>query len=978
MYQDHTLSSFFVRLSVAATDSPQTSNPLRAQYLQVKRSCPDAILFFRLGDFYELFDEDAEIASRELEIALTKRDFGRGARSPMAGVPHHAAESYIARLVNKGYRVAVCDQVSDPALSKGLVEREIVRMVTPGTVVDPAMLAAKRNNFLAAAVVGRSAAGLAYVDITTGEFAVTQFSAAEPELAVQQELARIGPAELLVESDGVPSFNPALRRAVLHLPHVSPVSSPGRSAPRTGETPVVQASPALGTDADADGSGLPRWAEGIRESVRHITPYEARYFQEESARERLLRHFEVASLEGFGCAHLPLAIRAAGALLAYVEETQRGVLEHLTSLETYSTERFMVLDPHTRRNLELFQSGRNGGEQGSLLWVLDQTQTPMGGRLLRRWLSQPLLDAGALNARLDLVEAGLRDVPLRAKLRSYLDRVGDLERLANRCIQRIATPRDLVHLANGLHAVAELQTSHSANEFAAKSLRPDYQQERAALAGGESALSGDFNRRIGDVLAALDAVPEAEALIRMTLVDEPPATITEGGLIRAGFHQELDEMLAASRDGRQWMTDLERRERERTSINNLKVGYNKVFGYFLEVSNSQLSRVPDDYIRKQTLSTGERFITPDLKEYEALILNAQEKSTKLEQELFVQLRADLAIQYAERILVTARALAELDVALGLASVAEHWNYCRPQINDGTTIHIVAGRHPVVEQAQPEPFVPNDTQLSLEEQQILLLTGPNMAGKSTYLRQVALIVLLAQIGSFVPAEAASIGLVDRIFTRIGAQDDLATGQSTFMVEMVETANILHHATPRSLVILDEIGRGTSTYDGLAIARAVIEYLHNNRRCGARTLFATHYHELVEVAQLFPHVHPCTVAVTEEGGRVVFLRKIIPGGADRSYGIHVAQLAGIPRQVIHRAEEILEELEKKGAERVRRKAMKEMTATPALQLMLFGSEREPNNPIIEELKTIAIEEMTPLEAIGKLYELQQRARRDSPSG
>ncbi len=930
---------------MAATDSPQTYSPLRAQYLQVKRSCPDAILFFRLGDFYELFDEDAEIASRELEIALTKRDFGRGERSPMAGVPHQSVESYIARLVNKGYRVAVCDQVSDPALSKGLVEREVVRMVTPGTVVDPAMLAAKRNNFLAAAVVGRSAAGLAYVDITTGEFAVTQFSAAEPELAVQQELARIGPAELLVESSGVPSFHPALRRAAPPLPVGKPAVRP----------PV---------DADDDGSGLPRWAEGIRESVRHITPYEARFFQEESSRERLLKHFEVASLEGFGCAHLPLAIRAAGALLAYVEETQRGVLEHLTSLETYSTERFMVLDQHTRRNLELFQSGRSGGEQGSLLAVLDQTQTPMGGRLLRRWLSQPLLDVDALNARLDLVEVGLRDVPLRVKLRSSLDRVGDLERLANRCIQRIATPRDLMHLANGLHAVAELQAGVGVPQDPASAAR-----DGGATKDGAAA--------IAERLAALDAVPEAEALIRITLVDEPPAIITEGGLIRAGLHQELDEMLAASRDGRQWMTDLERRERERTGINNLKVGYNKVFGYFLEISNSQLSRVPGDYIRKQTLSTGERFITPDLKEYEALILNAHEKSTKLEQELFVQLRADLAIQYAERILATARALAELDVGLGLASVAERWNYCRPQINDGTTMHIVAGRHPVVEQAQVEtPFVPNDTNLSLEEQQILLLTGPNMAGKSTYLRQVALIVLMAQIGSFVPAEAASIGLVDRIFTRIGAQDDLATGQSTFMVEMVETATILHHATPRSLVILDEIGRGTSTYDGVAIARAVIEYLHNNRRCGARTLFATHYHELVEVAQLFPHVQPCTVAVTEEGGHVVFLRKIIPGGADKSYGIHVAQLAGIPRQVIHRAEEILEELEKKGSERVRRKAMKEMTATPALQLMLFGSERESNNPIIEELKSIAIEEMTPLEAIGKLYELQQRARRDTP--
>ncbi|HEU5368896.1 MAG TPA: DNA mismatch repair protein MutS, partial [Ktedonobacterales bacterium] len=430
---------------------------------------------------------------------------------------------------------------------------------------------------------------------------------------------------------------------------------------------------------------------------------------------------------------------------------------------------------------------------------------------------------------------------------------------------------------------------------------------------------------------------------------------------------------SASRDARQWMADLEQRERERTGINNLKVSYNKVFGYYLEVTNSQLGRVPADYIRKQTLTTGERYITPDLKEYEALILNAQEKSAKLEQELFIQLRADLAIIYAERILETARSLAELDVYLSLANVAARWNYCRPHINTGTTLHIVAGRHPVVEQSQAEtPFIPNDANLSQDDAQILLLTGPNMAGKSTYLRQVALIVLLAQIGSFVPAESASIGLVDRIFTRIGAQDDLATGQSTFMVEMVETANILHHATPRSLVILDEIGRGTSTYDGLAIARAVIEYLHNNRRCGARTLFATHYHELVEVARLFPRVRPCTVAVTEEEGHIVFLRKIVPGGADKSYGIHVAQLAGIPRQVIHRAEEILEELERKGEARARRRAMKEMALPPALQLTLFANEPDP---LMEELKALPIDEMTPLEAIGKLYELQQRARQNS---
>ena len=922
------------------TEQLPTHSPVRTQYLQIKQAHPDTMLFFRLGDFYELFDEDAEIAARELEIVLTRRDFGRGERSPMAGVPYHAADGYIARLVNKGYRVAICEQVSDPASSKGLVDREVVRLVTPGTVVDPAMLAAKRNNFLAAAVTEKAAVGLAYVDITTGEFAVTQFSAADPEQALQEELARVGPAEILVESTGAQSMV-SLPRRLRGRAHAGQLSGAAFAWPCPD---AESAAPA------AAGEGwLPVWVGALGESVRHVTPFDGRFFQEEGARARLLQHFEVASLEGFGCAHLPLAICAAGALLAYLEETQRGVLAHLTSLETYSTLRFMVLDAHTRRNLELFQSGRGGGEQGSLLWVLDKTQSPMGGRLLRRWLSQPLLEAAEIDARLDAVEAAMQDALLRARLSAFLDRVGDLERLANRVIQRLATPRDLVHLAVGLRAVAELT---------------------ATIVSAEQQDSGPLYAR----LAALDVVVEAEASITAALVPEPPASITEGGLIRSGYHEELDSIHAASRDARQWMADLEERERERTGIGNLKVSYNKVFGYYLEVTNSQLGRVPADYIRKQTLTTGERFITPDLKEYEALLLNAQEKSDKLEQELFTQLRADLAIQYAERILASARVLAELDVTLGLASVAARWNYCRPHITSGTSIHLVAARHPVVEQSQAEiPFIPNDANLSLDEAQIVLLTGPNMAGKSTYLRQVALIALMAQIGCFVPAESATIGLVDRIFTRIGAQDDLATGQSTFMVEMVETANILHHATPRSLVILDEIGRGTSTYDGLAIARAVIEYLHNNKRCGARTLFATHYHELVEVARLFPRVSPCTVAVTEEAGQIVFLRKIVPGGADKSYGIHVAQLAGIPRQVIHRAQEILEELERKGEARARRKAMKDITLPPALQLTLFGTEQQPD-PLIDELKTLPIDEMTPLEAIGKLYELQQRAKQN----
>ncbi|GCE20220.1 DNA mismatch repair protein MutS [Dictyobacter kobayashii] len=680
----------------------------------------------------------------------------------------------------------------------------------------------------------------------------------------------------------------------------------------------------------------------------HVTPYDTRYFSEDDARHRLLRQFDVASLEGFGCAHLPLAIRAAGAVLAYVQETQKGLLQQLNALETYFTDGFMTLDPYTRRNLELFETGRGGSVKGSLLWVLDRTRTPMGGRLLRRWIGQPLLDIAVLQARQDAISELLGDTLLQARLTEGLKKAGDVERLINRVKQRIASPRDLVALANGLRAASEVRNCLSQEESARKPTL----------------------HRIVEHLANNDDIIE---LIENAIAEEPPMSITEGGIIRAGFSAELDQLRDASHNGRKWISDLEQRERKRTGINNLKVGFNKATGYFIEVTSSNLNRVPQEYIRRQTLTNSERYITPDLKEYETLILNSQERVNKMENEFFVQLRADIATHAAERILDTAHALAEIDVYQSLAEVAAKQNYCRPSLNSEDTIHIVAGRHPVVEQAQSDtPFIPNDANLSNHEAQIGIITGPNMAGKSTYLRQVALIVLMAQIGSYVPAETASIGIVDRIFTRIGAQDDLATGQSTFMVEMVETANILHHATPRSLIILDEIGRGTSTYDGLAIARAVVEYLHNNKRSGARTLFATHYHELVEVAQLLPRIKCLNVAVTEEGGQVIFLRKIIPGGADRSYGIHVAQLAGIPRPVIHRAQEILEELERKGDAKNRRKAMRDITMPVAWQMTLLAPE---TNPLVEEIKGLAIDELTPIEAISKLYELQQKARKDS---
>ncbi len=937
----------------------QGHSPVRTQYLHVKRQNPDVILFFRMGDFYEMFDEDAEIVARELELALTRRDFGRGEKSPMAGIPHHAADGYIARLVSKGFRVAVCEQTSDPALSKGLVDREVLRVVTPGTVIDPAMLAAKRNNFLAAVVAGRDAVGLAYVDITTGEFAVTQFSTPEPELALQQEIARVGPAEVLIEADY--SYQGSRKRRWLAtamsektVTKLGSNGNPNANLEETlatsdrhhghdrqnGQTPDNAES--LLDDDEDDFAPLARPLKGL---AGHITPYDTRYFTEDDARHRLLTHFEVASLEGFGCAHLPLAVRAAGAVLAYLQDTQKGLLRQLISLETYFVNAYMTLDPHTRRNLELFESGRNGTVKGSLLWVLDRTRSPMGGRLIRRWIGQPLLDLALLQRRQEIIGELLTDTLVQARLAAGLKKTSDIERLINRVHQRIATPRDLVALSSGLRAAAEVR----------ESIPVELQTRMPHL----SELAQRLNNN-EDLIAQIEAA----------IVDEPPLSTAEGGVIRLGYSAELDQIKDAATNGQQWLTDLEQRERRRTGITNLKVSYTKVFGYFIEVTNANLSRVPDDYIRRQTLTNGERFVTPELKEQEALILNAQERIGKLESELFAQLRANLAQDASERILGTAHALAEIDVYLSLAEVAAKYNYCRPTLNESDAIHITAGRHPVIEQAQTEtPFIPNDVELSNSQAQLLIITGPNMAGKSTYLRQVALIVLMAQIGSYVPAEVATIGLVDRIFTRIGAQDDLATGQSTFMVEMVETANILHHATPRSLIILDEIGRGTSTYDGLAIARAIVEYLHNNKRCGARTLFATHYHELVELAKMLPRIQSMNVAVSEEEGHVVFLHKIVPGGADKSYGVHVAQLAGIPRPVIHRAEEILSELEHKGDERGRRKTMRAMQAPTVMQMTLFSAEP---HPLLQELQHLSIDELTPIEAISKLYELQRRAR------
>jgi DNA mismatch repair protein MutS len=844
--------------------------PVRSQYLQIKARHPDAIVFFRLGDFYETFDEDAEIAARELDLVLTSRPVSKGMRVPMAGVPHHAVEGYIARLIEKGYRVAIAEQVGE-VTGKGLVHRKVERVVTPGTVVEPALLDEKRPNYLASVVIEDERAGLAYADITTGEFATTQMDAAE----VEQELARLQPRECLVPDDA------------------------GERAP----IPNLQF---------------------LIPNI-HVTPLPVYRFELGSAQQTLLDHFGVATLDGFGCAGKPSAIRAAGALVHYLRETQKGALAQIVGLNTYTTARFMTLDTATRRNLELTETIRERKTHGSLLGILDLTQTPMGGRLLRMRLAQPLLDRAALEARLDEAQAFYDDTILRGRVREALKGVPDLERLTNRTLTGIATPRDLVGIRKSLEVVPDLLE-----------------------------LWAQF-------VPSLDPCDDVVTLIASAIADDPPASLSAGGAIRSGFSAELDGIAIAARDARGWVAGLEKRERERTGIRNLKVGYNKVFGYYIEVTQSNLSAVPDDYIRKQTLVNAERFITPELKEYEALILNAEERQAEIEARLFKDICQQVGAQ-GGALLKTARTLAQLDVATALAEVAVRNRYVRPELADDDALAIVAGRHPVVEQTlRDEPFTPNDVRFNSDER-ILIITGPNMAGKSVYLRQAALIVLMAQMGSFVPADRARIGIVDRIFTRIGAQDEVASGQSTFMVEMVETANILNHATTRSLLILDEVGRGTSTYDGLSIAWAVVEYLHNHPERRARTLFATHYHELTEMAERLPAVRNYSLAVAEEGTQVVFLHQVTPGGADRSYGIHVARLAGVPRPVTQRAEELLAQLES-GEFR---------PGTPAPkphQPLLFADE----HPAVEELRGMDVSTMTPLEAINKLYELQRQVER-----
>jgi DNA mismatch repair protein MutS len=850
--------------------------PIRQQYLRIKRRYPEAIVLFRLGDFYETFDEDAKLASRELEIVLTSREMGKGHRVPMAGIPYHALDNYLARLINRGYKVAICEQVTKPGETKGLVQREVIRLVTPGTVVEPSLLDSKSNNYLVSVVLGEDGVGFAYVDITTSEFATTQVLL--PRAIT--ELERLKPSEVIAAKGA----------------DLSPLKS---SAP--------------------------------------VTCLDDYWFELEVARQTMLDHFGVVTLDGFGCGHLPLAIRVAGAIIHYIQETQKGVLGQLTRLTTYSTDSFMALDVQTQRNLELFQSSRSGTVGGSLLSIIDLTRTAMGGRLLKRWLGQPLLDITELNKRQDAIGWFYDNTLARNQTISLLGDLADLERLINRIKGGIAAPRELVALRRSLEVIPKLRQVLEPIDWLKEELKP---------------------------------CPEVVDLISRALVEQP-GSLDEGGVVKQGFSEELDSLRQVSKNAKQYLADLERKERERTGIKSLKVGFNKVFGYYIEVSKSNLPQVPQDYIRKQTLVGGERFFTPELKEYESLILNAQDRISELEAQIFRQVCQQVGSS-SERISASANALANTDVFSSLAEVAVRYSYVRPKLTTDSEIVISDGRHPVVERSLLEgSFVPNDTYLSNADAQLIVLTGPNMSGKSTYLRQVALIVLLAQIGSFVPAASATIGLVDRIFTRIGAREDLPAGQSTFMVEMVETANILNNATPRSLIILDEIGRGTSTYDGLSIAQAVAEYIHSYPRLGAKTLFATHYHELVELASFLPRVKNFNVAVSEEGGEVTFLYKIVPGGVDKSYGIHVAKLAGLPKSVVHRAREVLEELEGDSQKTLARRSLKgQRRAKEAIpqQLPLFGQK----SPVLEELEKLDIDSLTPLEAITKLYELHQKAR------
>ncbi len=876
-------------------------SPMMQHYMETKKQYPDCILFYRLGDFYEMFFDDALTASRELEITLTGKECGLEERAPMCGVPYHAVDSYLSRLVQKGYKVAIAEQMEDPKLAKGLVKREVIRVVTPGTITSAQALDETKNNYLMGIVYLDDKMGVSVADITTGDFLVTEVSS---ERSLFDEIHKFAPAEIICNDAFVMS-----------------------------------------------GISLDDMKNRYHFTVSTL---DAHFFQDENCRRILREHFKVAGLEGLGLGDYDCGVIASGAVLQYLYETQKNTLDHLTTIVSYASGNFMILDSSTRRNLELLETMREKQKRGSLLWVLDKTRTAMGARLLRNWIEQPLINREDILKRQQAIEELNLNYISREELGEYLNPIYDLERLISRISYKSANPRDLLAFCGSIEMVPYIKT-----------LLKEFTSENLKVLEGQ-----------------LDGLEDLKDLISRAIVEEPPITVREGGIIREGFSEEADRLRQAKTEGKTWLAELEAQERENTGIKSLKVKYNRVFGYYFEVTNSFKDLVPDYFIRKQTLTNAERYTTDKLKDLESVILGAEDKLFSLEYDLFCQVRDAVGAQVV-RIQQTARAIAEIDVYASLSTVATRNNYVKPSINERGTIQIKGGRHPVVEKMMRDDlFVANDTCLDNGKNRISIITGPNMAGKSTYMRQTALIVLMAQIGSFVPADQANIGICDRIFTRVGASDDLASGQSTFMVEMTEVANILRNATRNSLLILDEIGRGTSTFDGLSIAWAVVEHISNTKLLGAKTLFATHYHELTELEGIMSGVNNYCIAVKEQGDDIVFLRKIVKGGADKSYGIQVAKLAGVPDSVLNRAKELVEELS--NADLATR--AKEIAQNSAIssshkpvpkpddvemsQLTLFDTVREDD--IIEELKTMDLGMMTPIDALNTLYRLQTRLK------
>ena len=869
---------------------PRTKlTPAMEQYMHFKRQHPDAILFFRMGDFYEMFCDDAKEAARLLGLTLTSRPGGKSGDVPLAGVPHHAMEGYLAKLIQLGRKVAICEQVEDPKKAKGVVKRDVVEVVSPGTALSDAMLDQQRNNFLVGLCAHADRVGLASVDLSTGDFALDEI----PDSDLADELESLGPAELLIAEGADEQWVATLQNA---LPRV-----------------------ALSRLAD--------W-----------------HFTADTAYETLTSQLRVQTLKGFGCEDMEAAIRAGGATVAYLRDNQRGAVEHINRLQRKHREHFALIDATAQRNLELLANRQDGGRANTLLEILDRTRTPMGARLLRQWVAQPLKSPPLISARLEAVDELLHQREIRRTLGQCLEQVGDLERLIARICCLRANARDMVALARSLDLSPALGT---------------------ALSTAQSALLQELCSK------GLPDVSELVSEILGALVDAPPATLTDGGLIRDGYNPDVDDLRRIARGGKDYIARLQATERERTGIASLKIGYNHVFGYYIEISKANLDKAPAEYHRKQTLANAERFITPELKEYEEKVLGAEDRLKELENELFLALR-DRAARWTPQVQQIARALARIDVLYSLAEVAESESYTRPQVDDGSRIEIRDGRHPVVErQLRTGRFVPNDVRLDTNGAQIMLITGPNMAGKSTIIRQVGLIALMAQMGSFVPARQATIGVVDRIFTRVGASDNLAGGESTFMVEMHEAANILNNATSRSLLLIDELGRGTSTFDGLSIAWAIVEYLHQHREVHPRTLFATHYHEMTELESHLERVVNFNVQVREEGDRVVFLHRLAPGSADQSYGINVAQMAGMPDQVVARAQEILARLEKDQIDTTDIHSPDVPPPAPQPQLHLFPAPADA--PWVAELRDMDLSQITPLQALLKLNEWKEKMER-----